>query len=73
MHTDRRNAIIVGVLVVIASVSAIIGVLLYDPIITGPNDRVEGAEHENQVIFGALSESILVCAAIGTATVCFRT
>jgi hypothetical protein len=52
---------------VIATVTAIVGLLLYRPILIGPAYLMNGAEHEDQVILGALMELILVCTAIGTA------
>ena len=67
MGTTRSNAIITGVLFIIASLTAVIGVLLYGPIIKGPDYLINGAAHGHQVILGALNELILACAAIGTA------
>jgi len=67
MNANRQVARLVGVLFIIATVTAIIGLLLYQPILTGSDYLTNGAEHENQVIVGALMELILACAAIGTA------
>ena len=67
MHTNRRAAAIVGVLFIFATVSAILGLLFYQPILAGPDYLINGAGHKNQVILGALMELILVCTAIGTA------
>jgi hypothetical protein len=67
MSTTRSNAIITGVLFILASLTAVIGVLLYGPIIKGPDYLINGAANGNQVILGALNELILACAAIGTA------
>lgn len=67
MNTNRQAAIIVGVLFIIASVTAILGLLLYTPILTGPDYLLNGAENSTRVIVGALMEFILACTAIGTA------
>lgn len=67
MHTNRQAATIVGVLFILATVSAMLGLLFYQPILTGPDYLINGAGQKNQVILGALMELILVCTAIGTA------
>jgi hypothetical protein len=61
----------VGVLFLLAAVSAVIGLNLYDPILDCPDYYIKGSEHANQVILGALMELILVVSAIGTATTMF--
>ena len=67
MNTNRQTAIIVGVLFIVATVSAILGLYFYQPILSGPDYLINGAAHQNQVALGALMELILVCTAIGTA------
>lgn len=67
MNTAKQTAAIVGILFIIASVTAILGLLFYQPILTGPEYLVNGAENSNQVILGALMELILAITAIGTA------
>jgi hypothetical protein len=71
MNNNRKRAIIVGVLFIFATVSSIIGLLLYDPILNGPDYLTKGAEHANQVILGAVFELILAIANIGTAIALF--
>ncbi|TFE22816.1 DUF4386 domain-containing protein [Cohnella luojiensis] len=71
MNSNRQRAKIVGVLFILAAVTAIIGLLLYDPILNGPDYLIKGSEHSNQVILGALMELILVVSAVGTATTMF--
>ena len=66
-NTHRQAAISVGIMFILASVSAILAVLFYQPILTGPDYLINGAAQKNQVIVGALMELILVCTAIGTA------
>jgi Domain of unknown function (DUF4386) len=71
MNSNKIAAKIVGVLFILAAVTAIIGLALYKPILNGPDYLINGSEHANQVILGAVMELILVIAAIGTATVMF--
>ncbi|WP_088067482.1 DUF4386 domain-containing protein [Gottfriedia luciferensis] len=71
MISNKRAAKIVGVLFILAAVTAIIGLKLYEPILKGPNYLVIGSEHANQVTLGALMELFLVVSAIGTATTMF--
>jgi hypothetical protein len=67
MDAHRQAATIVGVLFIFATVSAILGLLFYQPILTGPDYLINGAAHQNQVVLGALMELVLACTAIGTA------
>ncbi len=67
MHTNRQSAIFIGVMFILATVSAILGLVCYQPILTGPDYLINGAVHANQVVLGALMELVLVCTAIGTA------
>ncbi|MDQ0897837.1 MULTISPECIES: DUF4386 domain-containing protein [unclassified Paenibacillus] len=71
MNTNKKSALIVGILFILAAVTAIIGLILYDPILNGPDYLMKGSEHANQVILGALMELILVVSAVGTATTMF--
>jgi hypothetical protein len=43
---------IVGVLFILAAVSAVIGLNLYNPILNGRDYLINGYEHANQVILG---------------------
>jgi hypothetical protein len=71
MNTNRQAATIVGVLFILAAISSILGLILYDPILNGPDYLIKGAENANQVILGALMELILVGSAIGTSITMF--
>jgi len=71
MISNKKAAQIVGVLFILASLTAIIGLNLYNPILKGPDYLIRGSEHANQVILGALMELILVVSVIGTATTMF--
>ena len=71
MTSDRKNAIIVGVLFILAAVTAIIGLILYDPILNDPDFLIKSSENGNQIVLGALFELILACSAVGTAIMLF--
>lgn len=71
MNSNKKAAKIVGVLFISAAVTAIIGLILYNPILKNPDYLIQGSEHANQVIVGALMELILVVSAVGTATTMF--
>jgi hypothetical protein len=51
---------ITGVLFIIAAITAILGVLLYKPILNDSEYLIQGSAHANQVVLGALMELILV-------------
>ena len=71
MNSNNVAARVVGVLFILAAITAIIGLILYNPILNDPDYLIQGSEHANQVILGALMELILVVSAIGTATTMF--
>jgi hypothetical protein len=71
MFSIKAASKIVGVLFILAAVTAIIGLKLYDPILVGSDYLTAGAKHSSQVILGALMELILVVSAVGTATTMF--
>ena len=71
MNSNKKAARIVGVLFILAAVTAIIGLSLYDPILKGPDYLMKGSEHANQIILEAVMELILVISAVGTATTMF--
>ncbi|WP_050183767.1 DUF4386 domain-containing protein [Domibacillus robiginosus] len=71
MNSNKKAARIIGILFILAAVTAIMGVILYDPILNDSDYLIEGAKHANQVTLGALMELILVVSAVGTATTMF--
>lgn len=58
---------VTGLLFILAAVSSVIGLLLYDPLLNDSNYLTSGSGHANQLILGALMELILVASAVGTA------
>lgn len=65
--THKRNAIITGAFFIAATVTAIIGVLLYNPILMDTEYLKTGVINSNQILLGALFETILAISAVGTA------
>ncbi|NHM31939.1 DUF4386 domain-containing protein [Neobacillus terrae] len=71
MNSNKKAAKIVGVLFILAAVTAVVGLILYNPILKVPDYLITGSKHANQVVLGALMELILVASAIGTSTTMF--
>ncbi|MBT2738930.1 DUF4386 domain-containing protein [Bacillus sp. ISL-7] len=71
MNSNKKAAKIVGILFILAAVTAVIGLNLYNPILKDSDYLIKGSEHTNQVIMGAIMELILVISAVGTATTMF--
>jgi len=53
MNSNRKTAIIVGVLFITATVAYSLGVIYLDPILGGSDYLTKASENENQVILGA--------------------
>jgi hypothetical protein len=68
---DQKRARAFGVLYLIRFVTSISAALLYQPVLDDPVGYIAGAGHDNQIIFGALMELLLIIANIGTAVVIF--
>ncbi|MEH7097378.1 DUF4386 domain-containing protein [Neobacillus vireti] len=71
MKSNKKAAKIVGVLFIVAAVTAVVGLNLYNPILKGPDYLLNGSKHAKQVVLGALMELVLVVSAIGTSTTMF--
>jgi Domain of unknown function (DUF4386) len=67
---DQKRARVFGVLYLITFVTSIPAALLYQPLLDHPIAYIAGG-HDNQIIFGALLELLLIIANIGTAVVIF--
>jgi hypothetical protein len=67
MNSNRKNEIIVGVLFILAAVTAIMGLALYLAILTDADSIVKGSANETQVILVAFCELILAFSVIGIA------
>ena len=71
MNSNRKTAIIVGVLFIAATVTAILGGLLIESIIDAPDDLVNVSANENQVIIGVLLELTWAASAVGITVLMF--
>lgn len=71
LNNQKSNAIITGICFITATVTAIIGLKLYDPVFYETDYLVATANNSNQVVLGAVFELILACANIGTGIMLF--
>lgn len=65
MDSNRTNAILIGALFVIAAITAILGLALYQPALNDPEYIIKGSVNASQVIWGALCELVLAFSVIG--------
>ena len=70
MDTNRMSAMIIGILFIVATVSAF-GAVLYGPILKNPHYLVKGPTRRNQITLGALFELIAAAAVVGTSVAFF--
>lgn len=63
---DKTNATITGIFFIVAAISSIIGLKLYDPILVDENFIISASQNFNKIIFGAINELILCISATGT-------
>jgi len=68
---DQKRARVFGVLFLITFVTSIPALALYQPVLDDPAGYIAGAGQNNQIVFGALLELLLIIANIGTAVVIF--
>jgi len=68
---DQKRARIFGVLFLITFVTSIPALALYQPVLDDPVGYIAGAGQNNQIVFGALLELLLIIANVGTAVVIF--
>ena len=66
MNSNKQTAIIVGLLFIIAAVTAIVGLIMYNPILNNPGYIIKAGTNETQVLWGAIFEILLAFAVIGT-------
>lgn len=65
------KAQITGVLFILAAVSSIVGLTLYDSILGNPDLMLSANDYYSQVIFGSINELILAVSAVGTGLTLF--
>lgn len=71
MTRDQKRARVFGVLYLITFITSIPALVLYETVLRHPVSYVAGGGHDNQVLFAALLELLLIIANIGTAVVIF--
>jgi hypothetical protein len=71
MNSNRKTAIIVGVLFITAMVAGMLRYVLLDPILDAPNYLINVSSNKNQVILGAVSFFILAVSLAGIAIVIY--
>jgi hypothetical protein len=67
----KTNSNLTGWFFIIAAISSIIGLKLYDPILNDRNFLISANHHYTQIIIGAVSELILCVSAVGTSIMLF--
>jgi len=67
MNTNRKSAIIVGVLYIAATVAGVLSMVTLGSLLEGPDILINVSANENQVIMAALLELIMAIAVAGIA------
>jgi hypothetical protein len=71
MSSNRRIAVVAGVFFIVAAVAAVVGLALYDPVLSHPRFVVGGSAGDAPVLWGAFFEVLLAISVIGTAVTLF--
>ena len=71
MSLDQKGARVFGVLFLVTFITSIPALLLYQPVLDDPIGYIAGGGQNNQILFGAFLELLLIIANIGTAVVIF--
>src|SRR5260221_7324890 len=71
MSTNRKTATIVGSLFMLAAITAIVGFVLYGPILNDPDYVIKGFANETQIKWGAFLEIIVAFSLIGISITMF--
>src|SRR5688572_23549423 len=66
LNHQNNNTTLLGISFITATVTAIIGLKLYDPIVHESDFLTAAASHSKQIVLGTVFELILACANIGT-------
>ncbi|RYE57975.1 MAG: DUF4386 domain-containing protein [Sphingobacteriales bacterium] len=69
--TDKANAMITGLFFITATLTAIIGLKLYDPMLATSDYLHQASLHPNQITLGAIFELLVIAANCGTAIMLF--
>ena len=71
MTQDRMNGIIIGILYIVAAVSSVIAVVLYQPVLSDQWYLTVANGFETKVLIGVFNDLLLVVSAVGTAVMLF--
>ena len=71
MKKDRMNGIVTGIFYIIAAVSAVIAVLLYQPLLSEDWYKYVLTGSETAILVGVMNDLLLIGTAIGTAVMLF--
>jgi hypothetical protein len=71
MNSNRKRAIVIGLLFIAAAVFSILGLASYGPILNNPDYMIAGPTSENQLVLGAIFELLTAAAVAGTAITFF--
>lgn len=63
---NKTSEVLTGVFFIVAAISSIAGLKLYDPVLVSEDFLITGSIHYHQVIAGAICELILSVSAVGT-------
>ena len=72
MNSEKKTAIIVGVLFITSTVAGVLSIVLLGPIINAPDYLINISAKENQVIIGALLEIIMAAAFVSIPVMLFQ-
>lgn len=71
MTHARTSAFIIGIFYIVAAVSSIVAVILYQPILAADWYAATQNGHHQTLLFGVLNDLLLVVSAVGTAVMFF--
>ena len=71
MNSNKKNARIVGVLFITATVTAILSRVFIGPVLDAPDYLINVSANENQMLIGVLLELILTAAVVGIGVMLF--
>jgi hypothetical protein len=71
VSSSRKSALTAGVFFIVAAITAIVGLALYDPILNDSRYIVDGSADDTQVLLGAVFEVMLAISVVGTAAALF--
>src|SRR5262245_39659665 len=71
MKSPRQTAVLAGAFFIIAAVAAMVGLVLYGPVLNDPHYVATASGGDTRVLAGAFSEVILAISVIGTAVTLF--